>query len=156
MSAYPGLDFDREELSAAMRQNYDRIIAFVTTPEFKALHQELRSLPPTDRPNFVKAVILQPPELAKRGIVVPDDFLIQTSAFGDRRPTLFAVKIFLPSKFHEAWENTNLTFDNEYEDEQVSRDPERAWRPPLPVELQNSLISKGADLDSVVLDDERA
>jgi len=149
MSTYPGLDFDREDLSAAMRQNYDRLIAFVTTPEFKALHDELRSLSPTERPNFVKTVILQPLELAKRGIVVPDDFLIQTSAFGDRRPTLFAIKIFLPSKFHRAWENTNLTFDNEYPDEQVSREPDKAWRPPLTVEVQNALISKGRDLNSL-------
>jgi len=151
MGAYQGLDFSREELSAAMRQNYDRIIAFVTTTEFKALHRELRALPPTKRPDFVRRVILQPTELAKRGISVPDDILIQISAFGDRRPTLFAVKIFLPEKFHCAWENTNLTFDNEYEDEQVSRDPEMAWRAPLAVELQNSLISRGADLDNIVL-----
>lgn len=154
MNAYSGLDFDCQEIAAAMRLCYDRIISFVTTPEFKALHQELRGLPPTDRPNFVKAVILQPTELAKRGIVVPDDVLIQTSAFGDRRPTLFAVKIFLPSKFHKVWENVNLTFDNEYEDEQVSRGPDKAWRPPLRVELQNFLISKGANLDSVAPVDE--
>jgi len=152
---YQELDFGREELADAMRRNYDRIIAFVTTPEFKALHQELRRLPPAERPGFVEGVILQPAELAKRGIVVPDDILIQTSAFGDRRPTLFAVKIFLPAKFYgKPWENVNLTFDNEYEDEQVSRDPAKAWRPPLPVVVQNSLISKGADLESVVLVDE--
>jgi hypothetical protein len=149
MAPYPGLDFDRDELSAIMRQYYDRLIAFVTTPQFKAIHQELYSLPSEDRPRFVQTVILQPTELAKRGIIVPKGILIQTSAFGDRRPTLFAVKIFLPEKFHKAWENVNITFDNEYEDNQVSKDPQMAWRPPLPVELQNSLISKGADLESV-------
>jgi hypothetical protein len=151
MTAYQGLDFDREELSAAMRKNYDRIIAFVTTPEFKDLHRELRGMPPAERPAFVERVLLEPAELVKRGISVPEDVLIQTSAFGDRRPTLFAVKIFLPSKFHRAWENTNLTFDNEFVDEQVSRDPEMAWRRPLPVALQSSLIARGADLDSVIL-----
>lgn len=149
MTAYPGLDFDREELSAAMRHNYNRIIAFITTPEFQALDRELRSLAPPDRPHFVRTVVLQPTELAKRGIVVPDDFLIQTSAFGDRRPTLFAIKIFLPEKFHKAWENTNFTFNNEYEEEQVTRDPDKAWRPPLRVDLQNALISQGVDLESV-------
>lgn len=150
MGTYPQLEFDCEELSAAMRQSYDKLIAFVTTPQFKAMHQELRNLPPNERPNFVKTVILQPTELAKRGVVVPDGVLMQTSAFGDRRPTLFAVKTFLPSKFHKAWENVNLTFDNEYDNEQVSRAPEKAWRRPLPVSLQNWLISKGADLESVV------
>jgi hypothetical protein len=34
---YPGLDFDREELATVMRQTYDELIAFVTTPAFVAL-----------------------------------------------------------------------------------------------------------------------
>lgn len=153
MTTYENLEFGQVELSEAMRRNYDRIISFITTPEFKALHNEIRSLPPTDRPSFVERVILNRAELTKRGIVVPEDILIQTSAFGDRRPTLFAVKLFLPSKFHCAWENTNITFDNEYDDDSVPRSSEMAWRKPLRVNLQASLISKGADLNSAVVDE---
>lgn len=153
MSNYDQLDFSQEELSAAMRRNYDRIISFITTPEFKALHDEMRSLPPAKRPSFVERIILNSAELRRRGVVVPEDILIQTSAFGDRRPTLFVVKIFLPSKFHCAWENTNITFDNEYDDNDVPRSPEMAWRAPLRVDVQASLISKGIDLNSAVVND---
>jgi hypothetical protein len=146
---YQGLDFGRDELTAVMRKTYDEIIDFVTTPAFKAFHKELMSLQPKDRPVFVARVLLEPDELDKRGIVVPEGILIQTSAFGDRRPTLFAVKKLLPRKYHRAWENLNLTFDNEHEDEKVSHIPEKAWRPPLPVALQNALIAADADLESV-------
>lgn len=149
VAKYPGLDFGRDELSAVMRKTYDELIGFITTPAFRALHKELISLPPKDRPAFVAAVIMQPDERAKRGLVVPEGILIQTSAFGDRRPTLFAVKKFLPAKYHGAWENLNWTFGNVYEDEEVSRAPEHAWRPPLPVALQNALIAADADLESV-------
>ena len=38
-------------------------------------------------------------ERAARGFTVPEGILIQASAFGDRRPTLFAVKKFLLKKF---------------------------------------------------------
>jgi hypothetical protein len=58
------------------------------------------------------------------------------------------VKKFLPVKFHAAWENVNLTFDNEYNDKDVSRDPAVAWRKPLPVSLQNALIAEHIDLES--------
>jgi hypothetical protein len=146
---YPGLDFGRDELSAVMRKTYDEIIGFITTPAFKNFHAELTSLPPKDRPAFVASVILQPEERANRGIVVPDGILIQTSAFGDRRPTLFAVKKFLPLKYHGAWENVNWTFGNEYEGKKVSRAPKHTWRPPLPVALQNAVIAANADLESV-------
>ena len=85
----------------------------------------------------------------ERGLDVPDGVLIQTSAFGDRRPTLFAVKKFLPKKFHGAWENVNWTFSNEYVDEKVTRDPDASWRPPLPIDLQNQIISSNGDLSAV-------
>lgn len=145
---YPGLAYGKSELAAAMRQTYDELIAFVTQPAFQAVYKELRELPVTNRPAFVNTVLLRPGELEKRGVRVPAEILIQTSAFGDRRPTLFAVKKFLPTKFHDAWENVNLTFDNEYEDEDVSRDTAIAWRKPLPVGLQSALIASDIELES--------
>lgn len=145
---YPHLDFGREELAAAIRATYDDLIAFAATPSFATIRRELASLPPRDRPAFVSEVLLRPEELAKRGLTVPDGILIETSAFGDRRPTLFALKKYLPERFHAVWENVNLTFDNEYDDASVSRDPEVAWRPPLPVGLQNEAIAKGINLET--------
>lgn len=146
---YRGLDFGPEELSTAMRQAYDEIIEFVTTPAFKALHRELMRLPRRERPGFVGRVIMQPDELAKRGVLVPEGMLIETSAFGDRRPTLFVVKKYLPLKFHGAWENVNITFDNEYDDDRISRAPEAAWRSPLPVAVQNAALTGDVDLESL-------
>lgn len=145
---YPNLDFSRAELAAAMRETYDLLIDFVSQPPFAAAYREMLALAPVDRPAFVNAVFLNRDELERRGVSIPDGVLVQASAFGDRRPTLFAVKKFLPERFHAAWENVNLTFDNEYEDEDVSRDPAKAWRKPLPVVVQNGLIATGGDLDT--------
>jgi hypothetical protein len=64
-------------------------------------------------------------------------------------PTLFAVKKFLPERYHGAWENVNWSFSNEYADEDVSRDSDVTWRPPLPVSLQNAAISQGIDMESI-------
>jgi hypothetical protein len=146
---YAGLDFGREELAAVMRSTYDELIEFISTPEFKAVHTELMALPEKDRPEFVQKVLLDPEELRRRGVEIPSGILIQMSAFGDRRPTLFAVKKFLPEKYHGAWENVNLTFSNTYDEDAISRDPQMAWRAPLPVALQNELIAQQVDLESV-------
>lgn len=146
---YPGLDFGQVELMRVMREAYDDIIAFVATPAFKAFYEEMMSLDPKRRPEFLSRTLFQPDEMRRRGIVVPEGILIQTSAFGDRRPTLFAVKKMMPAKYQLVWENMNLTFNNEFKDEDVSRSDENAWRPPLPVSLQNELLSRGEDLESV-------
>jgi hypothetical protein len=122
---YSQLGFSREELAAAMRQVWDELIEFVATPGFRTVHSELMSLPRAERPGFVARVLLRPQELAARGVEVPAGILIQTSAFGDRRPTLFVVKKFLPSRFHGAWESVNITFDNEYADDQIRATPRR-------------------------------
>jgi hypothetical protein len=146
---YEGLDFGRAELARVMRETYDDIIAFVTTPAFSNFYEEMMSLNPTQRPGFISRVLFRPDELRRRGIVVPEGILIQTSAFGDRRPTLFAVKKMMPVKYQSVWENMNLTFNNEFKDEDVSRSIENAWRAPLPVAVQNQLLAGGKDLESL-------
>src|SRR5262245_31371792 len=153
---YATLDFDRDELSAVMRTAWDELIAFVTAREFQAVYKELASLPAHRRPAFVARVLLNRDELRSRGVEVPDGILIQTSAFGDRRPTLFVVKKYLPSRFHTAWENVNLTFDNFYSDDEVPRSPELAWRRPLPVALQNAALAAGIDLQTLSYGDIRS
>jgi len=131
---------------------YDEIINFVTSDPFKAVYEELMSLEPTQRPKFVADVLLDDRELAKRGVVRPPGLLILRSAFGDRRPTLFCVKKWLPSDLHMFWENVNITFDNHYDDAAIPRD-ESAWRPPLPVPLQHEYLSgnlRESDVEAIL------
>jgi hypothetical protein len=149
---YPHLSYGRDELTKAMRATYDELIDFVTKPEFKSIMVELGSLPARKRQSFIVSVLLSTEELAKRGLNVPEGILIQRSAFGDRRPTLFCVKKYLPKKFHDVWQNVNLTFDNEFTDETVSRAPDVAWRQPLPVALQADAMAAGEDLGKLQLE----
>lgn len=95
---YAHLAYSPAELQAAMRTHYDKIIDFVTSEPFKALMEEMSKLSHLARPQFVHDVLLDKAELKRRGVVVPEGILIQRSAFGDRRPTLFAVKHFLPDE----------------------------------------------------------
>jgi hypothetical protein len=146
---YDCLAYDRAELAAAMRRTYDEIIDFVMTPAFRSVIEEFDTLEPAERPPFVLDVLLNPAELERRGVVVPEGMLIQRSAFGDRRPTLFVVKKYLPQPFTDVWQNVNITFDNAFADEAVSRDPATCWRPPLPVELQAAAMAMGRDLETI-------
>jgi hypothetical protein len=149
LDLYGRLGFSRDELRDVMRLVWDELIAFVTSPSFSAVVAELMALPRAERPGYVERVLLRPEELARRGVETPEGILIQTSSFGDRRPTLFVVKKFLPAMYHGAWENLNITYDNEYADDEVTRDPEAAWRRPLDVALQNAALAGDIDLESL-------
>ena len=109
----------------------------------------MMALAPEKRPAFVHRVWLDPEERERRGIRHSEGILVQTSAFGDRRPTLFVVKKFLPEKYHVVWENVNWTFNNEFREEEVPTDPDSAWRMPLAVAAQNALIANKIDLQSM-------
>jgi hypothetical protein len=146
---YQHLPYGQDELTQAMRAAYDDLIDFVTTPEFRAIMKEFGELQSRERPAFVLSVLLNKEELAKRGVHKPDDILIQRSAFGDRRPTLFCVKKYLPQKYADVWQNVNLTIDNQFVDESVSRAPEISWRQPLPVDVQAEAIASGLDLEKI-------
>ncbi|NJO43232.1 MAG: hypothetical protein HC769_25440 [Cyanobacteria bacterium CRU_2_1] len=146
---YSNLSYGQNELAQTMRVTYDELIDFVTTPEFRAVMEEFGDLPSQERPAFVLSVLLSKEELARRGVHIPDGILIQRSAFGDRRPTLFYVKKYLPDKYSDVWQNVNLTFDNEFLDEDISRAPEVAWRQPLPVHLQAEVMASGGDLEQI-------
>lgn len=146
---YPGLDFSRDELRDAMQAGYRDLVRLVSSEAFRQAYRDMYSLPPNERPRFVRDVFLNEVERRRRGIQVPDGVLVQTSSFGDRRPTLFVVKKFLPERFHSAWENVNITFDNEFADDEISRDPAIAWRQPLSVGLQNALLSSDVPLEDV-------
>ena len=146
---YPHLGYSQAELQAVMRAHYDKIIDFVTSEPFRTLMAEMSALSHLERPQFVHDVLLDKEELKRRGVVVPDGILIQRSAFGDRRPTLFAVKHFLPEKYTNVWQNVNITFDNVYLDGEVARDRETCWRPPLPPDVQAQSMADGTAQEEV-------
>ncbi|MEI9994468.1 MAG: hypothetical protein WDM91_07730 [Rhizomicrobium sp.] len=146
---YDRLGYGREELAAVMRRTYADIIDFVTTPAFKSVMAEMGRLPLAERPGFVVSVLLQEDALRARGVFVPEGLLLQRSAFGDRRPTLFVVKKYLPEKYANVWQNMNITFDNEFLDAAVSREPEKCWRLPLPVDVQAVAMAEGRALESL-------
>ena len=149
VSEYEGLAYTQAELADAMRSAYDELIDFVTRPSFRQVMEELDKLSSRERPSFVLAILLDPAERKRRGIEPPEGILIQRSAFGDRRPTLFCVKRFLPERFSDVWQNVNLTFDNEFADHSISREPTIAWRQPLPVQLQAEAMARGASLEAL-------
>lgn len=146
---YEGLDFDRIELISMMKEYHEDLIQFAPCPAFQLLFAEMMNLKASERPLYVHNVWLEPEVLKEKGLVVPPNILIQTSAFGDRRPTLFVIKKFLPKKYQKAWENVNWTFNNEFKEEDVPFDPENSWRLPLAVNIQNALISKDISLQSI-------
>ena len=130
----------KHELSNTMKENYSDLINFVTTKEFKDAFSDMMRLPQMDRPKYVIDVFLNKEALEAKGIKTPEGILIQRSTFGDRRPTLFCVKKWLPKKYHHLWENVNITFDNPYDDNEIPRD-EKAWRKPLPTEIQYGMMT---------------
>lgn len=146
---YAHLDYSQDELAAAMSDAYSAIIDFVTTDEFTSLMNEFSRLESTQRPLFVANVLLDDQALLDRGVSVPEGILIQRSAFGDRRPTLFVVKKFLPERFSDVWQNVNITVDDLFDDASVSREPTTAWRQPLPVARQAQLMAEGRDLEEL-------
>jgi hypothetical protein len=146
---YTNLSYGRIELARVMREAYDQLIDFITRPAFQKTLNDLYDLDSHKRPSFVASVLLDEKELAKRDIQVPEGIMIQRSAFGDRRPTLFCVKKYLPDRYSDTWENVNITFDNSFPDDSVSRAPEYAWREPLPVNLQTEVMARGGDLEQI-------
>lgn len=146
---YAHLNYSQAELQAVMRAHYDKIIDFIASAPFKALMVEMSALSHLDRPQFVHDVLLDKEALKRRGVVVPDGILIQRSAFGDRRPTLFAVKHFLPERYTNVWQNVNITFDNVYLDGEIARDRETCWRPPLAPDVQAQAMADGTALEEI-------
>lgn len=143
-------DFTAADLTAAMQSNYDDLLAFFYSDAFQGVHQHMQTLTPKARAAFVRDVVIQPEALKEQfGVSVPDDIMIQRSAFGDRRPTVYCLKKWLPEKFHVVWENTNLTFDELYEDGAVSRQAETSWRAPIRPDIQAILVAAGYPLDDV-------
>ena len=147
---YDALEFTKEELQQEMRSNYDELLDFFFSDEFQKVWTDLKAMSSVERHGYVKRVLLNKDVLkSERGIDVPENILIQRSAFGDRRPTLFCLKKYLPEKYHCVWENTNLTFDEEFDDITVSRDNKVSWRAPIRPDIQALLVGVGFPLEEV-------
>jgi hypothetical protein len=99
-----------EGLDAAIRQALTEISQFTSTAKFQNLLQELYDLPINDRARFVESVIIEDSALRSRGIDTPQGMIVQRSAFGDKRPTLFCVTKYLPPGYQ--WKKVTLTFDS--------------------------------------------
>ncbi|MDA9795083.1 hypothetical protein N9C22_02340 [Paracoccaceae bacterium] len=130
-----------------MRNACNSLIDFITTDAFKTLMEDLGALHPRHRPKFVFDVLLSDDALAARSIKRPKNILIQRSAFGDRRPTIFVVKRFFPEEFSNGWQNVNITFDNQFIDSTIKRDPDISWRKPLPISDQAAAMARGDALE---------
>lgn len=132
--------FSKTVLLDALKSSYMELLEFASKSQFQMLLDELYALVPTDRPQFVSSVIMNPEKMAARGLTPPLGVLIQRSSFGDRRPTLFCIKKYIEEHLQTHWQNVNITFDNLYEDEDVPRGVD-AWRVPLPFDLQQALVA---------------
>ncbi len=146
---YEGLDFSPRELIKLMKNAYKDLLKYVEQPQFLDFYKKLMDLDPKERPNFVKIRLFTKDGLDNLNLQPPDGILIQTSSFGDRRPTLFAVKKMMPQKYQLVWENMNITFNNEFTTDDFPINSKSGWRAPLPVGVQNGLISKGIHPDSL-------
>lgn len=103
------MPIDAREFRDKIRTSLLDIADFVDTAEFQQLLVDLWETPPEERPEFVRNVILDEGEMEKRGIEVPEDIVVQRSAFGDNRPTLFCVT----KKLGYGQRKVTVTFDNE-------------------------------------------
>jgi hypothetical protein len=100
-----------DDIKMAMRAAIQEIMDFVSTAPFSLVLDELYALPKDQRPKFVEQVLLNSQELQERGILPPADLVIQRSAFGDGRPTLFCVSKPVPEG--HAWKKVTVTFDEQ-------------------------------------------
>jgi hypothetical protein len=112
MSAHTSTERHTPEfIQSVIQDGIEEIGQFVVQPPFQDLLEDLYSRPVEKRPQFVIDVVLNPEEQARRGIITPDDMLIQRSTFADGRPTLFCVSKLVPLAY--PWHRVTITFDSE-------------------------------------------
>lgn len=102
---------ENDNVHLIFKDALDQIAAFVCTPQFQSVLEELRAAPVSDRHLFVASVMLSQAELARRGVIVPPDLVIQRSVFADGRPTLFCVSKAVSGI--PPWHKVTITFANE-------------------------------------------
>lgn len=122
-----------EKFGEEVRSHTTEIAEFVFTEEFRSLVSELYSKPTSERYEFVREVVINPDQLAKRGISVPEGMTVQRSVFADGRPTLFCVSKHLS----DGKRKVTITFDNLTDDQTMESSP---WAKYLVPELLKSEI----------------
>lgn len=100
---------DPDVIGRQARAALEDIQEYVLSAPFQRLLGDLWSLPPDQRDQFVRQVLLAPEALAARGATPPDAITIQRSSFADGRPTVFCVTKLLPDGVRKM----TMTFDNE-------------------------------------------
>lgn len=95
------------------RESLDSIATFVTSEPFLRVMREFAEVPRARRHDFIRRVLINRDAMQQRGVHVPEDLIIQRSAFEDRRPTLFCVVKHLP----EPEKKVTVTFDEGWEAE---------------------------------------
>ena len=150
MSEFDDLPFTLFELQKSMSETYDELLDLFFSENFQNVWEHMKKQNGIARFNFISQTILDR-EVLKRdwSVIVPDQILIERSSFGDRRPTLFCLKKYLPEKFHQVWENVNLTFDEEYEMHSIPTTSDVAWREPLIPGVQSLLLAAGLPLEEI-------
>jgi hypothetical protein len=103
-------EVDSDTLAAHVCAGLRELQEFASSAQFQGLLDELYALPTPERAKFVIDVILNPPELEKRQIVVPPNIKLQRSAFRDDRPTLFCMVLYIPDGLQ--WSKVTITYDN--------------------------------------------
>lgn len=95
---------------SALQDAFGELSDYAFSEPFASVLAEFWSTPEAQRPGFVLRVLLNPDELKKRGVTLPNDLKIQRTAFRDHRPTQFAIVKHLPPGY--IWKKVTLTFDN--------------------------------------------
>lgn len=105
---------DGQQLAKNIGAALDDVSAFIATPAFRKVLAEFSATPTPLRGHFVRSVLINTEELARRGVQVPEDMTIQRSAFEDDRPTLFCITKYLPD-MGAAKKKVTVTFDEAWE-----------------------------------------
>ena len=101
---------EKPSLEDVLRNAFNEIRHFAFSEPFVSVLAEFWATPESERPTFVSQILLNRDELRKRRVILPNDILIQRSAFRDNRPTQFAIVKHLPHGY--IWEKVTMTFDN--------------------------------------------
>ena len=99
----------RDAVQQEARAGLEAIRDCITSDEFIRVLGELYDHAPEERDVFVRSVLLDPDELRRRGVTVPDGITVQRSQFGDQRPTIFCVTKLMSDGVRKV----TYTFDNE-------------------------------------------
>lgn len=98
------------EFTRRLADGLETLKEYMNSEPFQRMLDEARPLDRAGRDLFVRSVLLNDAELARRGATPPEGVVVQRSEFGDHRPTWFCLSKFLPDG--TMWKRVTLTFDH--------------------------------------------